>query len=338
MRHLDGTWQGSAAEHQKKNEKFAEAATALLMSLCENISTVYLAERLFTGHLGEYMLRNNYGQNKKPFLQHLKQVHLFRGATCDERDYGSIEMLLYIQCVHRLPALESVNMDSIMEYQLNHDFFVPGTGNMTKIVLAGCDISDHVMATIISIPKVLQEFKVSLGGLWAIDGSNELRVQYVREALTVHKNCLRVLDLNLGAEVSLYVSDSDSEQLDSEEEREELEDKEEEVRIQHLDYGLERLPLDKAISVRPDFETKRPQGATIGSFHDFPHLKCLSVSMAVLPYQSPSRLIDGLPPSLEYLCLYGYTRGENSEVDENVDELMEKKGEKLPRLTVIEGV
>ncbi|RFN54069.1 hypothetical protein FIE12Z_1666 [Fusarium flagelliforme] len=337
--HLDGTWQGSAIEHKEMNEKFAEAATALLMSLCENISNLYLAERLFSGHLGEYMLRNNYGQNKKPCLQHLKQVHLLRGATCDERDYGRIEMLLYIQCIHRLPALESVSMDSVEEYQLNHDFFVPGTGNMTKIVLAGCDISDHVMATIISIPKALREFKVSLGGLWTIDGGrDELRVQYVREALTVHKNCLRVLDLSLGAEVSLYVSDSDPEELESEEEREELEYEEEQVRIQHLDYGLERLPLDKAISVRPDFEWKRPHGATIGSFHDFPHLRRLSVSMAVLPYQSPSRLIDGLPPSLEYLCLCGYTRGENSNVDENVDELMEKKGEKLPRLTVIEGV
>lgn len=259
-----------------------------------------------------------------------------RGAHCDERDYGRIEMLQYIQCIHRLPALESVSMDSVMEYQLNRDFFVPGTGNMTKTYLDSCDISDYVIATIISITKALQEFKFSLGGLWTIDGGrNELRVQYIREALIVHKNCLRVLDLDLGAEVSLYVSDSDSEELDFEEEREELEFEQEQVRIQHLDYGIDRIPMDKAISVRPDFEIKRPHGATLGSFH---HLRRLSVSMSCLPYQSPSRLIDGLPPSLEYLCLYGYTRGENSDVDENVDELMEKKGEKLPRLTVIEGI
>ena len=285
------------------------------------------------------MLQNNYGQSKKPCLQNLKHVHIMRDARCQPDAYGRFQMLPYIQRIHRPPALESVGIDSVEEYQLAQDFFVPRTGNMTKVAISGCDISDHLMATIISISKALQEFKTSRGGLITTDGAtNELRVQYIREALTVHKNSLRVLDPSLGAEASLYVSDSDSEELDAEEEREELEFKEEQVRIQHLDYGIDRIPIDKAISVMPDFETKRPHGATIGSFHDFPHLRRLSVSMACLPYQSPSRLIDGLPPSLEYLRLYGYTRGENSDVDENVDELMEKKGEKLPRLTVIEGI
>lgn len=111
--HLNGTWQGSAVEHYEENEKFAEAATVVLLSLCENLSTLYLAEGLSWEHLLEFMLRNNYGQDKKPCLQHLKQIHLFRGATCDERDYGRIEMLMYIQCIHRLPALESVSMDCI---------------------------------------------------------------------------------------------------------------------------------------------------------------------------------------------------------------------------------
>jgi hypothetical protein len=45
-----------------------------------------------------------------------------------------------------------------------------------------------------------------------------------------------------------------------------------------------------------------------------------------------------LPPSLEYLCLYGYARGESPDVDEHIDELLAKRDKKLPNLKVIKGI
>ena len=60
--HLDGTWQDSTVEHYEENGKnFAEAATAVLLSLCENILTLYLADGLHSEHLDDFMLWNNYG-------------------------------------------------------------------------------------------------------------------------------------------------------------------------------------------------------------------------------------------------------------------------------------
>ena len=50
------------------------------------------------------------------------------------------------------------------------------------------------------------------------------------------------------------------------------------------------------------------------------------------------RLVDLLPPSLESFALYGYERGYCKDVDDQVDELMEVKGEKFPLLVNIEGI
>ncbi len=52
----------------------------------------------------------------------------------------------------------------------------------------------------------------------------------------------------------------------------------------------------------------------------------------------PFRLVDALPPSLEYLCLYGYVRGLSVDVDAQVDELMARRAARLPRLAEIRGV
>lgn len=50
------------------------------------------------------------------------------------------------------------------------------------------------------------------------------------------------------------------------------------------------------------------------------------------------RLVDALPPNLEFLRLYGYKRGQFPNIDAHVTELLEKKDERFPRLKGIEGV
>ena len=63
---------------QKENE-FSIAMIILLFSLCENISTLYLAEYLQQPVL-DYMLKTNYAQMKGPPLQKLKNIRFFAGA------------------------------------------------------------------------------------------------------------------------------------------------------------------------------------------------------------------------------------------------------------------
>ncbi|KAH7220412.1 uncharacterized protein BKA55DRAFT_546200 [Fusarium redolens] len=105
-------------------------------------------------------------------------------------------------------------------------------------------------------------------------------------------------------------------------------------------------------------DSGREYTATIGSLHDFPHLTHLSIGIMPRlgeydgwkpPFRSKEppyrlekpatfRLVDMLPPSLEYLCLYGYARGESLDVDEHIDELLAKRDEKLPNLKVVKGI
>ena len=55
-------------------------------------------------------------------------------------------------------------------------------------------------------------------------------------------------------------------------------------------------------------------------------------------YDFPVRLIDSLPPNLEFLRLYCYRKGTSLEVDIQVRELMDVKEQRFPHLAVVEGV
>ncbi|KAJ0132898.1 Uncharacterized protein HZ326_24017 [Fusarium oxysporum f. sp. albedinis] len=124
----------------QKESEFSIAMIILLFSLCENISTLYLAENL-QQPIMDYMLKANYAQMKSPPLQKLKNARFFAGARSDERFYSALEILGYTQLIHRLPALESVAMDAMSDYQADRTFFVPGTGNMKRLEITHCDVS-----------------------------------------------------------------------------------------------------------------------------------------------------------------------------------------------------
>ncbi|KAF5240093.1 hypothetical protein FANTH_9716 [Fusarium anthophilum] len=341
-------------ELQKESE-FAIAMIILLFSLCENISTLYLAEHLQEPVM-DYMLKANYAQMKSPPLQKLKHVHFFASAQSDERFYTAFDILGFTQLIHRLPALESVAMDGMCDWQAERTFFVPGTGNMKRLEITHCDISPSFLAIMISTPKALEEFKLSIGGLWTRDGADTCSEPfYIAKALSAHRHSLRVLDLDMDAGAGANALDWDV----NDDEKEDEDDGTDWYTTDQLDsYGRDRLALDRKISTGHKMETGKEYTPTIGSLHDFPHLTHLSISIMPLlgeydwwkphfrlkepPYRlerpAPFRLVDMLPPSLGYLCLYGYTRGENPDVDEHVDELLAKRDDKLPNLKVIEGI
>ncbi|KAF5678699.1 hypothetical protein FHETE_1140 [Fusarium heterosporum] len=343
-------WKRREHDLRIQNEmEFASALIILLFSLCENISSLYLTECYHQKPVWDYLLRGNYGQMRKPPLQKLKNVHLMNNVWIEERAYDSIEILQYIQLVHRLPALELVTIDAILPYEAERGFFVPGTGNMKKMEITHCDMTGEFLAVIISIPKALEELKLSIGGLWGPDGGLPIiRPSHIGRALWAHRNSLRMLDIDLSVLVHGQF-DQNYETKDAVNEEYDESDPEEEY--QYDEYGRDRIALDKEISIKREEVDFKIYDPTIGSFHDFPHLTHLSISINTLlgpantletPNQlvepAPFRPINGLPPNLEYLCIYGYVRGKEVDVDGLIDELLAGKDEKLPRLKVIKGI
>ncbi|KAF5634987.1 uncharacterized protein FTJAE_6514 [Fusarium tjaetaba] len=338
----------------QKESEFAIAMIILLFSLCENISTLYLTENL-QQPVVDYMLKANYAQMKNPPLLKLKAVRFFAGAQSDERFYTACDILRSIQLIHRLPALESVAMDGMSDNQTDRQFFVPGTGNMKRLEITRCDISPSFLTVMISIPKELEEFKVSIGGLWTLDGADTSSEPfYIARALSAHRNSLRVLDLDIDVGAGVNAVDRDVGRNYEEED----DGTDWEIKDQLDLYGRDRLALDKKISTGNKMDSGKEYTPTIGSLRDCPRLTHLSIGIAPLlgeylggydqygfkepPYRlekpAPFRLVDMLPPSLEYLCLYGYTRGENPDVDEHIDEFLAKRDDKLPNLKVVRGI
>ncbi|KAG5809583.1 hypothetical protein H9Q74_014225 [Fusarium xylarioides] len=258
------SWKRRECEFKlQKESEFATAMIILLFSLCENISTLYLAENLQQPVL-DYMLKANYTQMKNPPLQKLKDVRFFAGARSDERFYSAFDILRFIQLIHRLPALESVAMDGMSDYQADRTFFVPGVGNMKRLEITHCDISPSFLAVMISIPKALEEFKLSIGGLWTLDGADTSSEPfYIAKALSAHRNSLRVLDIDVDVGTGANVQDWE---VDKNYEEDEDDGTNWEVKDQLDLYGRDRLALDKRISAEHKMESGKEYTPTIG--HD----------------------------------------------------------------------
>ncbi|KAM0281706.1 hypothetical protein ACHAO9_010546 [Fusarium lateritium] len=334
---------------------FETVGIALLLSFCENISTLYLAEGLLKSDAVEYMLKTNYGEIKNPGLQKLKHVYFMTSSDTmsdlvDSLEYGKLEILRYMQLVHRFPALESVAMDALQEYHRpDYRFFVPHSGNMKKLEITHCDIPSESLARMISIPKFLEEFKLSVGGLRTTDEVSPLvQSSQIGKALAVHRDTLRVVDVDIDVALDRTADYPISEDNDEDEDEDEEERACRTARGRNGgSYGRERLAADKAISVHPKVtgEVAKEHGDAIGSFNDFPRLTHLSISIMALfgaggndQSEPPFKLVECLPPSLEYFCLYGYVRGVNPDDDEHIDEFLAKKREKLPKLKVVQGI
>ena len=359
---LAGGTPGTPGTYSRQNFAFATAASVVLLSLCKNITRLYLG-RVGRSALGEYLLKSNYGLIPQPVLQKLQSVEFIAGGDImdDERYYDTVEFLDDFRYFHRLPVITSVTMDGVAEYQSARDLFVPQTSNIRKIHIGHADMPSSLIGTIIRIPKRLEEFSLSLGGLWSIDGGHsEVFTKTVGKCLLEQKETLRVLDLDIDGDLldydpnlpgSTYGRNYEKEDGTHEEDIEQYDG---DVREMYKNVD-EYFRLDRQISGSSLWTTGLPDtrkyGYTIGSLHDFTALTRLSIGIcALMGYrrtgkpprclaeQPPFRLIDALPPSLEYLCLYGYTKGEVPDVDEHVDELMEKRAERLPLLKEVRGV
>ncbi|CAG9990998.1 unnamed protein product [Clonostachys byssicola] len=324
-------------------DEFAALAAVVLLSLCKNLSTLHIAQPMsgFSPILEDYFLKNNYGLMQAPGLQNLKKVEVLPGAwVYSDIVYGQLEFLRIFQYFHRLPAINAISIDSCQEYQSYHCTFIPRTGNMKTLKLEHIDMDDSFLELLISIPKVLVELKVSLGGKENIDGGlPRTRPHAIGRALRQHKETIATLDLDLDLCVSEFVCKGEV--------RDDPDDEDSDIGTFGRDYY--KMDQETRLLVQKTPVDLESYGWTIGSLHEFPSLTHLSVGIYTLlgppesrgerlARQPPFRLIDALPPSLESFCLYGYKKGENLDVDEHVNEFIDNREAKFPRLKEVRGI
>ncbi|KAH6984583.1 hypothetical protein BKA56DRAFT_614314 [Ilyonectria sp. MPI-CAGE-AT-0026] len=335
----------SRAESNAHVRDFATTASTILLSLCKNITTLYL------GNLGSwesplqlYLLLAGMYRIPRPGLRKVKKVEIIAGATdyTDERQYALLDYQTFFNYICRLPALESVVFDGAGDFEGSTQTLPRRMSNMKEISITHADIPSSALAKILRIPKHLEKLTLSFGGLMFIDGGSAMVCpRTIGEHLSRHRKTLKVLDLDidysLGGQHEI-IEDSDSDQEEASTSQRDP--------LSSLVRRLERQRLPQS---PPDLPKKRKYGygLTVGSFDDYQAMTHLSIGVKALlgptegsrlKEQPPFRLIDALPPTLEYLCLYGYEKGENSDVDEHVDEFMEQKEERLPLLEEVEGV
>ncbi|KAH6689819.1 hypothetical protein F5X68DRAFT_131810 [Plectosphaerella plurivora] len=329
----------------KSHGPFATAAAVVLLSLCPNIKTIHIDTLSHEGALGEFLLMNNHNLLPSQHLQHLSSVICCPEESDQhgERQYADVAVPDITRSFHRLPSIRSLSFVGVMLENGSHKtFLAPAAGTFTRLSFEHVDLTTVQIASIIRASSRLEGLSISLGGMYQLLGSSvHINPKTLGKCLHQHRTTLRVLDLDIEAATAS--------------EPEEEEDMFKDVNLDDS-FEFDRwFHLEETVSVGrpltfPMYDT-RWYGGGIGSLRDFEALTRLTIQPAkliggdeamwgtdlIFAFHGRPRLVDMLPPSLEYLCFYGYKRGKSAWLDEHVDELMMEKAEKLPKLREIVG-
>lgn len=332
---------------------YFNTTTILLLTLCESISTLYIGQLVRDDMLGRFLLMTNYGETHKHALQKLEHVHM--GAVDPDyeqsEDFYPFDFLPTLQMFHRLPSITTITMDGVCSVrELEPEFSIERIGNIKKLYISRSDIRTHQLEQIMRLPKALEEFTHTTGGLFSRDGAKPyVKSMTIGEALRQHRNTLRKLTLSsedITWPPPFALEDEDpSANITSEE-----------YKAIQKHYGLRYIQKDLDIQdqlLEADDSREQPPLNGIGSLRDFTLLTHLNISLEMLfgfgladysgkccqlnPKPEKS-LVELLPPNLEYLCIYDYIRGTVMDFDQNINELLACKGDKFPRLKSISGV
>jgi hypothetical protein len=339
----------------KTPKGYAAAATTILLSLCKNLTHLHAYGIEYAPFLRDFLLANNYHNLPSPSLHSLRHVRIEAYNPNDVREYDRAEFLHHFRYFGRLPSIESYTSNACMAYQVDLDISPPGTANVKKITITNADIGSLTLGAVIRVPRALEEFTFSAGGLsQPKGGSLPLLPKTLGKALLEHKETLRVVDLDISHRLffSRHPEEEDGRYEDEEDWDEEYPD----PRIDEH-WLLDEASGSGKSAWLEDVPDTRVYGYTMASLHDFVKLERLSVPIVALlgpPRSSegrsaphtwregvptpPFRLVDGLPPGLRALRLYDYRRGEDVVWDEYVDELRETMAERFPLLVELEGV
>lgn len=333
---------------------FGEMLKALFLSLCPNIETVRFGGTSLSdgraGLLEDYLRASNYGLFPQPIFQNVRHVRYLRhpdDSFFEEIEYyPSFDLPGLMRFVHRLPKLTSVVVEGVCDYeQWNTDMVAPGTSNTLKqLQLTHVEVGSDQVASLIRIPTALEDLRVSFGGLLYRDCSSLcVSPTLLGKAIRQHKPTLQSLELDLGCGgVYVYDYDEPNEYDLDEEGNLEISVPSKCEKYHELDMANLKVPL-LARDLAHDHKLN-----TVGSLKDFIKLTRLSISIEFLISgivsgeslaETPEcDLTDTLPPNLEYLCLYGYKKGFNKQLDRLIRDFMKDRATRLPTLREVVGV
>ena len=345
-KNLNGAFGDTKHFYRYRDRLFAHHASTLLLLLCPNIATIKYEDG--SAIVEDVLRRNNYGLLPQVHLQNLRDVVLLpttHTTMGDTRFYIYLDLLSLLRLFHRLPSIESVITDGVGP---NYDGwflpdFPPATSNMKKIHVGHALYGGETIETLIRIPRRLEELTLTTGGRSTIDGGSYLiTAKQIGQALSMHKESLRKIDIDLDDYITTSGRSFDDDYDYVEEE------------------GRDEWYLrDEEISMAPLVTDTWKYGESIGSMHDFESLTHLSIGIKSLlgadfpgqhshdppyrlggekNYEPPFRLAEALPKSLEYLLIRGYERGYVKEYDSQIDELLLNIETCLPLLKELHGV
>ena len=325
----------------KSDRGFASAALVLLLSLCPNITLIqaYELNRLPPPNpLGDFLLRNNYGQLPVTYLQRLERVHLQAWYPDDNREYDRLAFLDYFRLFGRLPALRTYSANAVVNYQATREYAPPGSSpSITNISITNADVSSGMLSQIIRVPRALENFTLSLGGLSFFEGGYAyVSPKTLGKCLLEQKTTLKSLDLDVAAMLGFGMKEEEEEGYDEDEYEED-----DDIIGRDEYFRLDEQAGNGRPARSSELPNTRPYGTTIGSLHDFEALEHLAISVRLIlggDGNPPFRLVDALPRTLKSFTLYDYVAGKSSAADEHVQELKEKMEERFPFLKEVKGL
>ncbi|KAK3389689.1 hypothetical protein B0H63DRAFT_445865 [Podospora didyma] len=374
LNHLERKYKGSSKEEpvdwrsddympsKPEVPDYHATIATLIISLCPNITSFrfnYIGD--YDTVVGQYLLMNNYGKLPTPVLQKVTDILLHPvTGNGDPRLYDNMESSEVFRYFHRLPAVRTVSLQGFDDAQADNELIAPKTGSLTLKTLRflHVDLGGDFLSNLMRIPKALEEFVLIGNGLMNTDGGSALvYAKTIAKCLVEHRDTLKILELDAGLYGHSFDEDEHKWEPEAPVNENEIHPDAREYFTAHAALRKPFLDQDRADSAGipqhpqdlPNHDREYPAGG-VGSLHDFVALTRLSIRIGLLlgyddlsthgiPVPKASyRLIDALPPQLEFLRLYGYKKGAMPEVDAHVNEFLEKKAERFPQLVTIEGI
>ncbi|KAJ5753480.1 uncharacterized protein N7511_007633 [Penicillium nucicola] len=324
----------------------AQALTAVLIAISPNLTSM-ASPPPFHGHgeeavvypLVEFLRQAHSSTGTMPYLQNLQKVYLINKSDStwsDGRFYVEMDLLACWELFGQLPSIESIGADIVVTGQNDKQALECKPSNVSRIAINHSHVDSNILVQCISSCRALREFQYSIGGRASSDGSSPLiNPKALIKAFLGHKDSLEILDVDVdnGTRLEGVAGDENS--------------------YENMEFELERYGTPSEEWVDPAvIETLRSIWGNHGSLQDFRSLKKLSIGLQFLVYfargvkvsdtstEPPEwpMVADCLPNSLEYLCIRGYEKGENKELDTQVERLISHYKSGSSNLKEIKGL
>ncbi|KAB8201010.1 hypothetical protein BDV34DRAFT_237857 [Aspergillus parasiticus] len=280
------------------------------------------------------------GQN----LRHVRFLLDSDSIYEDTRFNSEYDIYGCLNLVRKLPSIESVRFDAMTLGEEPGIWPPPRSANYIDIMLCHCAIPEVDLGIIIRSAKNLNRFTYTVGGRHEMDYT-PVFTRPLLESLLAHHKTLQYLNLDVESHTSeLEMFDESSIELYPKEDY-----KQEEYEAHWADELAELASQEQQ---RPPTPSVPSVPCMLRSFSRFKHLSigsrvlyCYARGFGAAVTESFS-LVDHLPPSLESLRIYGYGSDDGHGfypppdigLDTQISKLLEEKEQKLPLLSVIEGL